>query len=234
MVKCPNDWCGETMERCDVKDHVTKCPHTLISCKYKHIGCDTEMKREKMAAHEQDDKLHLHIALETVDTLKEESQTLKNKGSTTLAVTDFQEKKNADRRYISPPFYTHPRGYCMALAVDAKGYAKTLGTHVTASIQILKGKYDNELKWPFVGDVTFTLLNQLKNENHHHDVLSLTKEANTRVGMCYGVLAFIPHPELAFNPAKNTQYLKDDTLYFKVSVKVADHKPWLECIVKNS
>ncbi len=27
------------------------------------------------------------------------------------------------------------------------------------------------------------------------------------------------------------EYLKDDTLYFRISVKVSDHKPWLECTV---
>ena len=60
----------------------------MIPCKYKGIGCDTELKREDMAAHEQDDKLHLHMSLETVNSLQdtvtslqEESMTLDNKGS---------------------------------------------------------------------------------------------------------------------------------------------------------
>ena len=30
---------------------------------------------------------------------------------------------------------------------------------------------------------------------------------------------------------KNTQYLKDDTLYVGVSVEVSDHKPWLEHVL---
>ena len=38
-----------------------------MPCKYRGIGCDTELKREDMAAHEQDDKLHLHMALETIN-----------------------------------------------------------------------------------------------------------------------------------------------------------------------
>ena len=37
------------------------------------------------------------------------------------------------------------------------------------------------------------------------------------------------HSALGYDAKKNTQYLKDDTLYFRVSVAVADHKPWLEC-----
>lgn len=52
------------------------------------------------------------------------------------------------------------------------------------------------------------------------------------VGDSYGIPDFITHPELAYNRAKNTKYLKNDTLYFRVSVEVKGHKPWLECIVK--
>ena len=73
IVPCPNPECGKTMHRQEIEEHVyTECPHTLIPCKYKGIGCDTELKREDMAAHEQDDKHHLHIALDTVATLQAE------------------------------------------------------------------------------------------------------------------------------------------------------------------
>ena len=41
---------------------------------------------------------------------------------------------------------------------------------------------------------------------------------------------FIPHSALAHDPVKNTQYLKDDTLYFRVSVEVAEQKPWLRSV----
>ena len=72
------------------------------------IGCDTELKREDMAAHEQDDKLHLHMALEKVNL---ESQTLKNGGSTTYSLPDFDKMKNANKLIIFPPFYVHsPQG----------------------------------------------------------------------------------------------------------------------------
>jgi hypothetical protein len=48
----------------------TKCPHTVISCKYKGIGCTSQLKRKDMPAHEQDDKLHLRIALDAVSVLQ--------------------------------------------------------------------------------------------------------------------------------------------------------------------
>ncbi len=42
---------------------------------------------------------------------------------------------------------------------------------------------------------------------------------------------YIPYSKLSRDSASNTQYLKDDTLYFRISVEVSDHKPWLECTV---
>ena len=48
-----------------------------------------------------------------------------------------------------------------------------------------------------------------------------------------GFRKFTSHSKLMLNPAKNTQYLKNDTLYFRVSADVPDHKCWLECTVNH-
>ena len=53
-----------------------------------------------------------------------------------------------------------------------------------------------------------------------------------RVGSSRGCPTFLPHSSLGHNPATNTQYLLDNTLYFRVSVKVDNHKPWLVCTDK--
>lgn len=69
LVKCPNAGCGAVARHC-VNEHTrTSCPHSMIPCKYKGIGCSTKLKRKNMAAHEQDDKLHLHMALDRVNSL---------------------------------------------------------------------------------------------------------------------------------------------------------------------
>ena len=47
------------------------------------------------------------------------------------------------------------------------------------------------------------------------------------VGDNWGRHHLIPHSQLGRDPVKNTQYLKDDTLYFRVSVDIPDYKPWL-------
>ena len=66
VLPCPNTECTVTMERADIKKHLNECEYTVISCKYKNLGCEVGLKRkekEAMEAHEQDDKVHLHLAL---------------------------------------------------------------------------------------------------------------------------------------------------------------------------
>ena len=159
-------------------------------------------------------------------------QTMKNKGSVTVAMTDFQKKKSANSTYMSPLFYTHPHGYHMALLVYANGFDARKGTHVSAAIIVLKGKYDAGLKWPIVGQLTIAMLNQLEDKNHRSDVLNISEKDCVRLGSCWGNRQFTPHSALIHNSAKNIQYLKEDTLYFRVSMEVADRKPWLDCLVQ--
>ena len=102
----------------------------------------------------------------------------------------------------------------------------------------MSGEYDNILEWPFQGEVTIELLNQLEDENHHKLVVCFNestpqmytnKVVGKRYGRGWGYLQYISHSQLGYNSTLNCQYLKDDTLYFRVSVKVTSKqsKPWL-------
>ena len=101
----------------------------------------------------------------------------------------------------------------MALRVDANGYGIGEGTHVRVSAPILKGEYAAKLKWPFLGKVT---LNQLEDKNHQ---MTLNTADYAIVGDSWGCTNFIPHSALAHDSVKNTQYLKNDTLYFRMEVE---------------
>ena len=131
--------------------------------------------------------------------------------------------------FQSPSFYTSFPGYQVCVSIKTDGDKSDEGTQVSVFAFFLEGEYDTELSWPFVGEITFTLLNQLEDNNHHSKTLALTNAHNVRVGNAWGYPDFIPHCKLGHDPVKNTQYLKDDTLYFRVSIKVANRKPWLEC-----
>ncbi len=247
IISCTNEGCTMEMECMKIKNHLSKeCEHTVISCKYMSIGCDVKLKRKDMRAHEQDDKAHLNKALDGMiklgekmtqlqndnDTLTEALKNKVDKKAMIFKVTEFPKKKDNNESFESSPFYTSPNGYHMDIRVYTNGYEEGEGSHVSVVAFVIEGKFDDDLNWPFVGKVTFELLNQLEDKNHHSMELELTPEVNIHAGGDgRGHPEYIHHSELSRDWIYNTQYLKDDTLYFRISVEVSDCKPWLECTV---
>ena len=223
-VSCPIG-CSITTQRKRVREHITtECELAVIACKYKRLGCDRELKRKDMAAHEEDDKLHLRMAMDTTVKL---TDMLERSKSFHFKLTNYHTRKDA---VYSPCHYISPNGYRMCITVHANGDGEGEGTHVSVYICIDEGKYDDQLKWPFIGIITVTLLNQLEDKNHHIRTLNMTPKDNMRAAMGWGYDKFIVRSALDYDRVNNIQYLKDDTLCFKVSAsaKVSDHKPWLE------
>lgn len=93
------------------------------------------------------------------------------------------------------------------------------GTHVSLFARLLRGKKDDQLNWPFIGEVTLRVLNQLEDGNHFKRALNITSDMNLTAGGdadARGYPEFIPHFRLS--RSGNTQYLKDDTLYIRASI----------------
>ena len=231
VLPCTNTDCRQTMQRQQLYQHVQfECDFTAVKCKYSNIGCDVELNRKVMSTHEQDDTLHLHMAIDRVTLLNDKYKVLSymlGKGSMTFKLTEFQKKKENNTRFHSPSFYTGPNGYYMNVCVYTNGSSTGKGTHVSVFVYLMEGKHDAELKWPFRGTVIFTLLNQDEDNNHHEMTLKVLNTHNIKAGTASnnrGYARYISHSDLTSKP-----YLRDDTLYFRVSVQVADHKPWLEC-----
>ena len=253
-IPCSNSGCTKTIQRRNAKRHLEECDYSEIPCKYQRLGCEVRMRKD-MPAHEEDDKLHLHMALDKVISMEEkfiimknhmeedivamknrlkedDTNILKNGETITFKLTDFQHTKNNNVATIFSTFYSSQNGYLMQVIAYANGKDHAKDTHVSVYASILKGKHDAELKWPFVGNVTIQMLNQHRDNYHHRTVIHFQREDNILVGSGLGYSHFIPHSKLAHNSFKNMQYLKDDTLYFRVSVKAFEHKHWLECTIK--
>lgn len=147
------------------------------------------------------------------------------KDSFSFHLSGYKNKRENDETFFSPSFYFAQ--YHLGIVVYANGDEEGWGDYVSVYVSILKGKHDTRVKWPLIGKITFRLLNQLENKNHHIQRMLLESTDDARVGTEVGV-HLTPHSELAHDPDQNTQYLKGDTLFFGVSVEVADYKPWLE------
>ena len=135
----------------------------------------------------------------------------------------FQECKENDSQWYSDPFYTHPRGYKMCLRVDANGYDKGSGTHLSLFTCFMKGDFDSKLPWPFYGQIVVELLNQNADDHHqkytiYYDYSTTDYAGRMRIdtnSRGWGNSRFVSQKLLKKSNSK-VQYLKDDCLKFRV------------------
>ena len=148
---------------------------------------------------------------------------------TKQTMTNFERYKINRQNWYSPPFYTHPQGYKMCVRVSANGDGSGRDTHVSVFVNLMRGEFDDHLKWPFRGDVTVAMLNQLE-DNHHitkttrftetaDNVISGRVTGREKASKAKGQPTFIAHTDLKYNPDENCHYLKYDCLCFQI-VKV--------------
>ena len=82
----------------------------------------------------------------------------------TFIMTDFSQHKSSGKPWFSPPFYSYVGGYKMCHRVDANGWkhsstdANSL-RYLSMAVYLMQGEYDDDLLWPFRGDITLRLLN---------------------------------------------------------------------------
>ena len=229
-VLCPNPKCKREIDSEKLKSHTKKeCDYAVISCKYENIGCTKKLEKKDMRTHEKDDSVHLRAALDTLRK-RDDEIILKKAEPYIFKVTNFEERKES-HEVMYKSFYTGSEGYHMIVEVYPCGPSTS---HISLYIGCKEGRNDQNLAWPFAGKVTFELLNQLADEKHCDKTISIeAKDAVTATSEhLVGVNSFLTHDELPFNHTHNTQYLKNDILYFRVTVKIPDYKPWVECTTR--
>ena len=249
-VTCPNDGCREKVKKLDLSQHRTECPHEKIGCKYELVGCKITLRRREMEKHENTDPTHLLLAMEAVLKQHERIRSFEgqlarissaNNGKFTFKMASFTQHKTTGSLFFSPSFYSSPGGYKMCIRVVANGDGQGKETHISVYAVVMKGDYDDSLEWPIKGTVIVELLNQLQDDAHHAirfsypegkgDVSTQRVMAGDRAKRGYGKTRFIPYTELEKDQKKNCQYLKDDSLYFRVTVETMNPKPWLACSI---
>ena len=142
-----------------------------------------------------------------------------------IVMDDFEQHKKSNNIWYSPPFYTHLGGYRMCLRVDANGNGDGKGTHVSVFVSLMRGEFDDLLKWPFHGKVTIQLK---KNDPPHHQIIHPLDDDTLNTYVCkpteernpsLGYRQYLSHADLCAGG-----YLKDDKLVFCVSDIVVKSK----------
>ena len=130
-----------------------------------------------------------------------------------VRITNVSEKIKNDETFQSSAFYTHRFGYRVCLVVAANGMDEYKGVDVSVAISILSGPNDGKLSWPPKGKFTVTLMNQIKNNNHHFLTLSDRKFNTDPSG--YVCKTFISHADL-FAASSARDYHTTDMMYMQV------------------
>ena len=214
------------MERCQLQQHLNECPLQLVECPCSNTGCSVQLPRREMAAHtlqQHNQVLEQNINQAVAITPPPNTaspQYLYNLPPVVFTLTDFLEKKQADKVWTSPPYYTHTRGYKFCLKVYPNGDGSGKGTHISVYACLMRGEYDSELEWPFEGAVSVQLCNWREEKNHlrenfGREMFCAMKEDTAIV---YGNPEFITHTDLTLNTTTNTQYLYGNCLQLKVGV----------------
>ncbi len=142
-------------------------------------------------------------------------------GVAQFTMTGFHRLKRGLDNWISPPVYTHPGGYRIGISVWPNGHDEGTGTHVSVYLRRAKGENDDHLKWPADCTITLQLLNQHRDRDHFtvSKRLQWDKPTTTQAGLTFAKpfdYRFVAHKVLDWNADRQTQYLKNDCLQFRM------------------
>ena len=142
-----------------------------------------------------------------------------------FSLFQFSQRMLLDNEILGPSFYTHRNGYKMRLSIHANGILEGKNSHVSVLAVLMKGEYDDILRWPFQGDIVVEVLNWKKNQNHYKFIISFhgatpdiscSRVTTGEHGYKWGCHRALPHSTL-YKSSANTSYLLDDCILFKVT-----------------
>ena len=191
--------------------------------------------KKKLQATQQDMQEQVQTTQESVKATEDKTENLTEKiEKLKLALTRYAgfpkvyRVERTESEVYLPGFYTHHNGYKMCINVDPNGSGVGKGTHISIFTCLMKGLYDDHLKWPFRGNITIQIVNQAGDHDHiewtiHYndetpdDVAGRVTSGERSEG--WGISKFLPHSDLEYNATKKTQYLKHNHFILRV-VKV--------------
>lgn len=122
----------------------------------------------------------------------------------------------------SPEIYTSLYGYKLSVRINLNSVDAGLGKHIALFVHMMKGDYDDILKWPFTGKVNLSILDQ-SSENRkenisqtfeaHSNLASFKKPTGLRSHKGYGYVEFAPLDEI-----REPKYVRDDKMFVRIQI----------------
>ena len=236
QVKCVHSetgctWVGELRE---MDEHAKWCSEDIIPCPFSSIGCNADLFARNLEEHKSTSVVrHLELAVEEIRLLNE----LQNLPPVVLKMHDFKDYELSGQEWISPPFYTHRKGYKLYLNVRIRNQST-----ISVLVCLMHGEFDDDLVWPFRGTISFELLNQNADSDHKEGKALFmerkSSQKNKKVSahdekrsIGWGTdFSYNNEDDLYYDSEEvdDCQYVSND-VYFRVSqTTVSDiNKPWL-------
>ena len=213
-----------------MRDHLDKeCPTTEMLCPFHRVGCTFQGARALVDAHVHRELTnHMSDMTNRLDRIEKDFEQLAEKfearACNGLYIWKIKHFKDCQQNAItgmmpalfSPPIYMYG-SYKMCLRINLNGIDKRVGQYIGLFVHMMKGEYDDFLKWPFTGTMSLSILDQTEgSENGKHisetmtaksDLLCFQKPTEARTEKGYGYVDFT-RIETICKP----KYVKNDTL----------------------
>ena len=153
--------CGEKILRKDMMLHISQglAYHLSLQVKsHKQLLEKVDSMQKTMEEMLRMEKIRREVEIdslrEVVDEVKSKQENLLSHANIVpvrFILSNYIAKRKASEIWVSPPFYSRPHGCKMCLKVYTNGHNDVENTHLSVSIQIMHGEFDDELDWPFKG-----------------------------------------------------------------------------------
>ena len=212
-----------------------KCFNKKQACSTRNIQSMTDRLqhsvksfRREFAASTIEQRKELHVKIDSIDNKVEQNC----KGIASLCfhtglppcdffMINFSDLKKRKDEWFSESFYTHPKGYKMCVKAYASGFGTGKDTHLSLYIFLMRGEFDDHLKWPFRGKLTIRLVNQSGGEGHRQSILvfdGLTPDhASARVTVGEKAIEGWGYQQVIAHHLLKPYYLHNDQLHFRIT-----------------
>ena len=172
---------------------------------------------EKLSGLKDSEIISIH---KEINELKEIISTLKSTGGLELKFKGVKQKIKKKEDTHSDPFYV---GLYKCQGCIEWDYSNT--GKVGCFICIMKGEFDDKLKWPFIHRYKFVLFSQYRNEDNHIWSREITKDDLQKYPECFRKPTearnrSFGHPSFISNTEIFTEkYCKDDSISLHITVE---------------